>query len=87
MLQPPHYNFVEAGMINFTGQIATYYSRKGVRANCSSPGGYFNHQPEPFLKNYCKRVPAGRLMDHTASDASEYITGINLFVDGGWTAL
>ena len=96
MLQPPHYNFVKAGMINFTRHIANYYGKKGVRANCISPGGYFNHQPEPFLKNYCKRVPMGRLLNHTdiqgavvflASDASEYITGINLLVDGGWTAL
>jgi NAD(P)-dependent dehydrogenase (short-subunit alcohol dehydrogenase family) len=96
MLQPPHYNFVKAGMINFTRHIANYYGKKGVRANCISPGGYFNHQPKPFLKNYCERVPIGRLLNHTdvqgavvflASDASEYITGINLLVDGGWTAL
>ncbi len=96
MLQPPNYNFVKAGMINFTRHIANYYGKKGVRANCISPGGYFNHQPEPFLKKYCDRVPIGRLLNHSdiqgavvflASDASEYITGTNLMVDGGWTAL
>ena len=96
MLQPPHYNFVKAGMINFTRYIATYYSRKGVRANCISPGGYFDDQPAPFVKSYNRRVPIGRMLHKDdikgavvflASDASAYVTGINLLVDGGWTAL
>jgi NAD(P)-dependent dehydrogenase (short-subunit alcohol dehydrogenase family) len=96
MLQPPHYNFVKAGMINFTRHIANYYGREGVRANCISPGGYFDNQPEPFVKNYCTRVPIGRMLSDEdlkgavvflASDASEYVTGINLMVDGGWTSL
>jgi len=96
MLQPPHYNFVKAGMINFTRHIANYYGKRGVRANCVSPGGYFSNQPESFVSNYCKRVPIGRMLDNEdikgavvflASDASEYITGHNLMVDGGWTSL
>lgn len=96
MLQPPSYNFVKAGMINFTRYLANYYGKKGVRANCLSPGGYFNNQPGPFLDRYNKRVPIGRMLNNEdvkgavvflASDASEYITGINLMVDGGWTAL
>jgi len=96
MRQPPSYNFVKAGMINFTRYIASYYGKKGVRANCVSPGGYFNHQPEPFVKNYCKRVPIGRMLNNEdikgavvflASDASEYVTGVNLMVDGGWTII
>ncbi len=96
MLQPPHYTFVKAGMINFTRYIANYYGKKGVRANCISPGGYFNNQPEPFLSNYCNRVPLGRMLNNDdikgavvflASDASEYVTGANILVDGGWTAL
>jgi len=96
MVQPPHYTFVKAGMINFSRFIASYYGKKGVRANCLSPGGYFNNQPEPFLSNYCKRVPLGRMLQNEdikgavvflASDASEYVTGVNLMVDGGWTAL
>ncbi len=95
-LQTPHYNFVKAGMINFTRFIANFYGKKGIRANCISPGGYFNYQPEPFLKRYNQRVPLGRMMNNEdlkgavvflASDASEYVTGINLLVDGGWTAL
>ena len=96
LLQPPHYNFVKAGMINFTRYMANYYGKKGVRVNCVSPGGYFNNQPKPFLENYCKRVPVGRMLGSDdikgaivflASDSSDYISGINLMVDGGWTAL
>ena len=96
MVQPPSYTFVKGGMINFTRYLACYYGKQGVRANCISPGGYFNNQPEPFLKNYAKRVPVGRMLDnedikgaavYLASDASAYVTGANLMVDGGWTSL
>lgn len=96
MVQPPSYTFVKGGMINFTRYLACYYGKKGVRANCISPGGYFNNQPEPFLRNYAKRVPIGRMLDnedikgavvYLASDASAYVTGANLMVDGGWTSL
>jgi len=96
MVQPPHYTYVKAGMINFTRYLTNYYGKKGVRANCISPGGYQSDLPESFRRNYCSRVPIGRMMNKEdlkgavvflASDASEYITGINLMVDGGWTAL
>lgn len=96
MLQPPHYTFVKGGMINFTRYLANYYGKKGVRANCVSPGGFYAHQPEPFVRNYCQRVPIGRMAQKEdiqgavvflASDASAYLTGINLMVDGGWTAV
>ncbi len=96
MRQPPSYNFVKAGMINFTRYLASYYGRHGVRANCVSPGGYFNHQPAPFVAAYERRVPLGRMMDNDdlkgavvflASDAARYVTGANLLVDGGWTCL
>ena len=96
MLQPPTYNFVKAGMVNFTRYLACYYGKQGVRANCISPGGYFDNQPQPFLDQYCRRVPIGRMLGHDdiqgavvflASDASEYVTGLNLIVDGGWTCL
>lgn len=96
MKQPPTYNFVKAGMINYTRHLACYYGKQGVRANCISPGGYANNQPQPFVDAYCKRAPLGRLLDHDdiqgavvflASDASRYVTGHNLMVDGGWTAI
>jgi NAD(P)-dependent dehydrogenase (short-subunit alcohol dehydrogenase family) len=94
--QSPYYNFTKGGMINFTRYLANFYGKLGVRANCISPGGYFNNQPEAFVERYCKRVPVGRMMNREdlkgavvflASDASEYVTGINLMVDGGWTTL
>lgn len=96
MKQPPTYTFVKAGMINYTRYLACYYGKQGVRANCISPGGYFNNQPGPFLEQYTRRVPVGRMLGHEdiqgavvflASDASSYITGENLMVDGGWTCL
>ena len=96
MRQPPDYTFVKAGMINFTRYIANYYGKKGVRANCICPGGYDCGDPAPFVENYTKRVPVGRLLDNEdlkgavvflASDASSYVTGHTLMVDGGWTTL
>ncbi|MFO0948535.1 MAG: SDR family oxidoreductase [Planctomycetota bacterium] len=96
MVQPPSYNFVKAGMIQFTRYLACYYGKRGIRANCISPGGYFDNQPEAFVKQYERRVPVGRMLGNDdiqgavvflASDASAYVTGTNLMVDGGWTAL
>ena len=96
MKQPATYTFVKAGMVNFTRYLACYYGKQGVRANCISPGGYYNEHEEPFLGRYEKRVPLGRMMNNEdvkgaavflASDASAYVTGLNLMVDGGWTCL
>ncbi|MCK5457261.1 MAG: SDR family oxidoreductase, partial [Melioribacteraceae bacterium] len=63
--------------------------------NCISPGGLFNDQPQQFLKNYCKKVPVGRMANNDdikglavllASDASAYINGENILMDGGMHA-
>lgn len=96
MVQPPSYPFVKGGMINFTRYVANYYGKQGVRANCISPGGYSTGQAGPFVERYNKRVPAGRMMHNQdikgavvflASDASAYVTGHNLMVDGGFTTI
>ena len=96
MITMPDYAFFKAGMINFTRYLANYYGKQGVRANCISPGGYQAKQPQSFLHRYKERCPLGRLLANEdikgavvflASDASAYITGTNLLVDGGWTAL
>lgn len=93
----PDYFFHKAGMINFTRFLASYYGQRGIRCNCVSPGGLLqpaNH-PEAFIRNYSDRTFLGRLANDTdlmgivvflASDASAYITGTNIPVDGGYTA-
>jgi NAD(P)-dependent dehydrogenase (short-subunit alcohol dehydrogenase family) len=96
MKQPPDYTFVKAGMINYTRYVANYHGKQGVRANCICPGGYYDEQPQPFLEQYTRRCPLGRMLGNEdikgaivflASDASEYVTGACLMVDGGWTSL
>ncbi len=92
---PPDYFFHKGGMENLTRFYAALYGPKNVRVNCLAPGGFFNHQPEPFLQRYCEHTMLGRMAEDTdlggaviflLSDASRYITGVNLPVDGGYTA-
>ncbi|NLV45197.1 MAG: SDR family oxidoreductase [Candidatus Hydrogenedentes bacterium] len=92
----PDYFFHKGGMINFTRFIASYYGANGVRCNCVSPGGFWTtSMPESFVRQYGERTFLGRLANETdlmgavvflASEASAYITGVNLPVDGGYTA-
>jgi len=92
---PPDYFFHKGGMENLTRFYAALYGPSCVRVNCLAPGGFFNNQPEPFLQRYCEHTMLGRMADETdlggaviflLSDASRYITGVNLPVDGGYTA-
>lgn len=92
----PDYFFHKGGMINFTRFIASYYGGKGIRCNCISPGGFWTAaMPQAFVAQYSDRTFLGRLANETdlmgaivflASDASLYITGANIPVDGGYTA-
>jgi NAD(P)-dependent dehydrogenase (short-subunit alcohol dehydrogenase family) len=91
----PDYFFHKGGMINLTRYFASVFGPAGVRVNCVSPGGYFTHQPEPFLQCYNRRTMLGRMAGDTdlggavvflLGDAARYITGVNLPVDGGYTA-
>ena len=92
---PPDYFFHNAGLINLSRYMARIHAGKNVRFNCISPGGLFNNQPEQFLKNYCKKVPLGRMANRDdikglvvllASDAGAYINGENMLMDGGLNA-
>jgi NAD(P)-dependent dehydrogenase (short-subunit alcohol dehydrogenase family) len=90
----PIYHYEKGGMISFTRWAASILGADNVRVNCLSPGGYFSNQPAPFVKAYSERTQLGRMANDTdlkgvivflASDASAYITGTNIPVDGGYT--
>lgn len=96
MKNPAEYAFAKGGMIQLTRYLAAFYGPQGIRVNCISPGGYFSNQPEPFVNAYCERTPLGRMAGEEdikgvsvflASDASAYITGANIPLEGGWTAV
>lgn len=97
MTNPPSYGFAKAGMIQLTRYLAVYFAAQGVRVNCISPGGLFSERmPSRFVMEYTERTPLGRMAGANdlkgaavflASDASAYLTGQNLVVDGGYTAL
>ena len=91
----PDYWFHKGGMINLTRYVASTLGPSGVRVNTISPGGLFNNQDERFLKRYNARTFLGRMANETdlkgaivflASDASAYVTGTNIVVDGGYTS-
>lgn len=93
---PAAYSAIKGGIINFTRYLASYYGRQGIRVNCVSPGGIFDHQHPSFVARYEAKVPMGRLgnpediapaVSFMLSDEAKYITGQNLAVDGGWTAI
>ncbi len=98
-----NYSIIKGGILNFSRQLASYYGPSGIRINSICSGGVKGHvkgitkkQDKNFVKNYSKNCPMGRLalpdeVAHSvlflASDASSYITGTSLVVDGGWSAI
>jgi NAD(P)-dependent dehydrogenase (short-subunit alcohol dehydrogenase family) len=92
---PPVYSASKGGVVALTRYVAVYHAKDRIRCNAITPGGVFAGQPDRFVAQYSARAPLGRMAKaeelagallYLASDASSYVTGHNLVVDGGWTA-
>ncbi len=93
--KPVAYSVSKSALMNLTRYLATYWAEKNVRVNTLTFGGVFNEQDKEFLTEYHKRVPMRRMANahefngavaYLMSEASSYMTGSNMVIDGGWTA-
>jgi NAD(P)-dependent dehydrogenase (short-subunit alcohol dehydrogenase family) len=93
--KPPAYGASKAAVVNLTKYLSTHWAPYGIRVNTLSPGGVLGDQDKDFKRKFCERVPLGRMAAASdlrgpllflASQASSYVTGIELVVDGGFTA-
>ena len=92
---PVEYSAIKGGLLSLTRYLASYLGGHGIRVNAISPGGVYDNQPDSFVSKYCRKTLIGNRMaapdDLTGtltfllSDASRYMTGQNIVVDGGWS--
>ena len=91
-VKPVTYSVVKTGLIGLTRYLATYWADVGIRVNAISPGGVYNNQPDDFVQRLANLIPLGRMANageyqaailFLCSDASSYMTGTNLVIDGG----
>jgi NAD(P)-dependent dehydrogenase (short-subunit alcohol dehydrogenase family) len=94
-VKPVAYSVSKSAVLNLTRYLATYWAASGVRVNTLTLAGVANDQEQEFLDAWAQRSPIGRMLDarealgavvFLASDASSYVTGSNVVVDGGWSA-
>jgi NAD(P)-dependent dehydrogenase (short-subunit alcohol dehydrogenase family) len=94
--KPVAYSASKSGILNLTRYLAVYWAKSNVRVNSLTIAGVYNNQEKEFLDSYCARMPLGRMANFDeyngvvlfmTSEASRYMTGSNLVVDGGWTAI